>query len=93
MAKTQFSLIKKKIGRPEYSLTPYPLRPIVSQFCLTPPPNPPNPLFKVDVIRVSPLKTFDWLLMLISSCYHTVLSAIWKIFLSFSYFATYFTSL
>ena len=43
MAKTQFSLIKKKIGRPEYSLTPYPLRPIVSQFCLTPPPNPPQP--------------------------------------------------
>ena len=48
---TKFSLIKKlKIGRPEHSLTPTPLRPITSHFCL----NPPPPL-KVDVICVSPL--------------------------------------
>ena len=43
---------KIKIGRPEHSLTPHPLRPITSHFCLTPPP--PSP-FKVDVICVSPL--------------------------------------
>ena len=51
MAQTQFSLINKiKIGRPEHSLTPYPLYPIASHFCL----NAPPPL-KVDVICVSPL--------------------------------------
>ena len=34
----QFSLLKKniKVGRPEHSLTPYPLRPITSHVCLTP---------------------------------------------------------
>ena len=47
MAKIQFSLIKKKIGRPEHSLTPHPLRSITSHFCLT------HPL-KVKVICVSP---------------------------------------
>ena len=26
---------KMKIGRPEHSFTPHPLRPIASQFCLT----------------------------------------------------------
>ena len=31
---------KIKIGRPEHSLTPHPLRPIRSHFCLTPPPPP-----------------------------------------------------
>ena len=42
MAQIQFSLIKKiKIGRPEHSLTPAPLRPITSHFYLTP-PLPPN---------------------------------------------------
>ena len=44
---------KIKIGRPEHSLTPHPLRPITSHFCLNHPP-PPSPL-KVDVICVSPL--------------------------------------
>ena len=35
-AQIQFSLIKKiKIGRPEHSLTPHPLRPIASHFFLT----------------------------------------------------------
>ena len=29
---------KIKIGRPEHSLNPQPLRPITSHFCLTPPP-------------------------------------------------------
>ena len=52
MAQIQFSLIKKiKIGRPEHSLTPHPVRPITSHFSL---PQPPH---KVDVICVSPLKT------------------------------------
>ena len=39
MAQIQFSLIKEiKIGRPEHSLTPHPLRSITitSHFCLTP---------------------------------------------------------
>ena len=27
-----------KIGHPEHSLTPHPLRPITSHFCLSPPP-------------------------------------------------------
>ena len=41
MAQIQFSLIKKiKIGHPEHSLTPTPLRPITSHFCVTPPPTP-----------------------------------------------------
>ena len=36
MTQIQFSLIKKiKIGRLEHSLSPNPLRPIVSHFCLT----------------------------------------------------------
>ena len=43
---------KIKIGRPEHSLTPHPLRPITSHFCLTLPPPPP---LKVDAICVSPL--------------------------------------
>ena len=50
MAQNQFSLIKKKIGLPELSLTSHPLRPITSHFCL----NPPPPL-KVEVICISPL--------------------------------------
>ena len=33
---------KIKIGRPEHSLTPHPIRPITSHFCLTPPPPPPS---------------------------------------------------
>ena len=38
MAQIQLSLITKiKIGRPEHLLTPTPLRPITSHFCLTPP--------------------------------------------------------
>ena len=41
---------KIKTGRPEHSLTPHPLHPITSHFCL----NPPPPLLKVDVICVSP---------------------------------------
>ena len=47
MVEIQYSLIKKiKIGRPEHSLTPYPLRPITSHFCLTPStsPHPLHPL-------------------------------------------------
>ena len=32
---------KIKIGRPEHSLTPHPLRPITSHFCLTPHPSSP----------------------------------------------------
>ena len=53
MVKIQFSLIKKiKIGCPEHSLTPTPLRPITSHFCLTAPPTTP---LKVDIICVSPL--------------------------------------
>ena len=41
IAQIQSSLIKKKnIGRPELSLTPHPLRPIASHFCLIPPPLP-----------------------------------------------------
>ena len=58
MVEIQYSLIKKiKIGRPEHSLTPYPLRPITSHF----PPTPSTP-FKVDVICVSPLilHTLQW---------------------------------
>ena len=51
MAQIQFSLIKKiKIGRPEHSLTHHPLRPITSNFSLT----PLSPL-KVDVMCVSSL--------------------------------------
>ena len=48
---------KTKIERPEYSLSPTPLRPIMSHFCLTPspPPLPPDPKAKVDVICVSTL--------------------------------------
>ena len=38
-----------KIGRPENLLTLHPLRPITSNFCLTPTP------LKVDVICVSPV--------------------------------------
>ena len=35
---------KINIGRPEHSLTPHPLHPITSHFCLTPPhPHPPPP--------------------------------------------------
>ena len=45
-----FFLVKKKIIRPEHSLTPHPLLPVTSHFCFT----PPTP-FKVDVICVSPL--------------------------------------
>ena len=52
MAQIQSSLIKKKIGRPEYSLPPIPVRPITSHFCLT--LLLPTSL-KVDVIFVSPL--------------------------------------
>ena len=37
MAQIQFSLIKKKIGRPEHLLSPDPLHPITSHFCLNPP--------------------------------------------------------
>ena len=33
-----FNNKKIKIGRPEHSLTPTPLRPITSHFCLTPYP-------------------------------------------------------
>ena len=33
---------KIKIGRQEHSLTPHPLRPIASHFCLTPPLLPPS---------------------------------------------------
>ena len=40
---------KIKIGRPEQSLTPHPLRPITPHFCLIPP-------LKVDVISISPPK-------------------------------------
>ena len=47
-------IIKKiKIGRPEHSLTPIPYFRKHLNFNLTPPP--PKPLFKVDVICVSPL--------------------------------------
>ena len=55
MAQIHFSLIKKnkKIWRPEHSLTPSPLRPITSHFCLNQPPLPPPP--KVGVICVSTL--------------------------------------
>ena len=54
VAQIQFSLIKK-IGRPEHTrYTPTPIRPITSQFCLTLPP-----LFKLDVIYVSPLKEIN----------------------------------
>ena len=43
MAHIQFSLIKKKIGRPEHSLIspPHPLRPITCNFLLKPPTPPP----------------------------------------------------
>ena len=41
---------KKKIGRPEHSLTLYPLRPTASHFCLI-----PLPPVKVNVISVSHL--------------------------------------
>ena len=38
-----FNNEKIKTGRPEYSLTPYPLHPITSHFCLTlPPPSIPE---------------------------------------------------
>ena len=44
MTQNQLSLIKKiKLGRPEHLLTPIPLRPITSHFCLTShPPMPPQ---------------------------------------------------
>ena len=38
-----FNNEKIKTGRPEYSLTPHPLHPITSHFCLTLPPPPPSP--------------------------------------------------
>ena len=42
MAQIQFSLVKKiKIRLPEHSLTPHPLCPITSNFCLTPTPHQP----------------------------------------------------
>ena len=59
-----FNNKKKKTGRPEYLLTPHPLHPITSHFCITPPPpphspppTPPHPLppLKVDAMCVSPL--------------------------------------
>ena len=41
MAQIQFSLIKKvKTGRPEHSLPPTSLRPVVSHFCIIPPVPP-----------------------------------------------------
>ena len=41
MTQIQFSLIKRiKIGRPEHSLIPHPLRPKTSRFYLPPPPPP-----------------------------------------------------
>ena len=63
MAQIQFSLIKKKkIGRPEHSLTLRSLHPITSHFYLTPPhspsPSPTLPTHKVDVTCVSSLKKF-----------------------------------
>ena len=50
IAQIQFYLIKKRIGRPEHSLTPHPSTPNDISFL----PYPPTPL-KVDVICVSPL--------------------------------------
>ena len=54
-----FNNEKIKTGRPEYSLTPHPLHPITSHFCLTLPPplhpRTPPPPFKVDATCVSPL--------------------------------------
>ena len=38
-----FNNKKIKTGRPEYLLTPHPLHPITSHFCITPPPPPHSP--------------------------------------------------
>ena len=49
---------KKKIGRPEHSLTQHPPTSNNISFFLSPtPPTPPHP-FEVDVICVSPLTYF-----------------------------------
>ena len=49
-----FSLIRKlKTGRPEYSLTPQPLRPITSHFCLTfAIANPGQPLLRCITVSL-----------------------------------------
>ena len=55
----QFSLIKKKIGRPEHSQTPYPLHlSNIISFLSYPSTPPPPAALKVDVICVSPLIPF-----------------------------------
>ena len=50
-----FNEKETKIRRPQYSLTPHPLRSIASHFYLKLSPPPPPPL-KVEVICVSPLR-------------------------------------
>ena len=70
---------KIKIGRPEHSLNPQPLRPITSHFCLTPPPPP----LKVNVIRASTLMTMmmslsSWSVLPLYSCSIKGTVAIWQ---------------
>ena len=55
---------KKKIGRPEHSLPPTPLRPITSHFCLIPSPPP----LKVDIMCITP-KSTDLLFPLLPCSY------------------------
>ena len=65
VAQIQFSWIKKiKVGLPDHSLTPHPLRPITSYFCITLFPTS----LKVDVVCVSPHFSRGYILI-VKNCY------------------------